>query len=96
MVKINKFITKKDYKNRFDIYKVCQFLENELNININNIIIGEIYIKEEDVDKDIQIINSFENAKKENQWKDKDDGWEYENEKKNKREYRNKNKWKIN
>ena len=48
MVKINKFITKKDYKNRFDIYKVCQFLENELNININNIIIGEIYIKEED------------------------------------------------
>ena len=79
MVKINKFITKKDYKNRFDIYKVCQFLENELNININNIIIGEIYIKEEDVDKDIQIINSFENAKKENQWKDKDG--EYENEK---------------
>ena len=81
MVKINKFITKKDYKNRFDIYKVCQFLENELNININNIIIGEIYIKEEDADKDIQIINSFENAKKENQWKDKDDDWEYENEK---------------
>ena len=96
MVKINKFITKKDYKNRFDIYKVCQFLENELNININNIIIGEIYIKEEDLDKDIQIINSFENVKNENQWKDKDDGWEYENEKKNKREYRNKNKWKIN
>ena len=55
--------------------------ENELNININNIIIGEIYIKEEDVDKDIQIINSFENAKEENQWKDKDDDWEYENEK---------------
>ena len=66
MVKINKFITKKDYKNRLDIYKVCQFLENELNININNIIIGEIYIKEEDVDKDIQIINSFENVKNEN------------------------------
>ena len=30
-----------DYNKRFDIYKVIQFLENELN----NKIIGEIYIK---------------------------------------------------
>ena len=29
MVKINKFITKKDYKNRFDIYKIYKLLENE-------------------------------------------------------------------
>ena len=32
--------------------------------NKNNKIIGEIYIKEEDINKDIQIINSFENYKK--------------------------------
>ena len=56
MVKINKFITKKDYKNRFDIYKVFQFLENELNININNIIIGEIYIKEEKINGKIKMM----------------------------------------
>ena len=39
-----------DYKQRFDIDQVKQFLENEFNINI---IKGEIYIKEEDVGRDI-------------------------------------------
>ena len=33
--------------------------------NKNNIIIGEIYIKKEDINKDIPIINSFENVKRE-------------------------------
>ena len=59
--------------------------ENEKNItNINNkvnIIIGEIYIKEEDLNKDIRIINSYENVKRENYWKDKKNDLNYENEK---------------
>ena len=86
-----------DYKKRFDINQVIKFLEDELNINnedsiknkinnmnINNkdnIIIGEIYIKQEDINKDIRIINSFENAKREWKWDDKDDDWNYLNEK---------------
>ena len=53
-----------------------------MNINNkDNIIIGEIYIKQEDINKDIRIINSFENEKRENGWKDKDDDWNYLNEK---------------
>ena len=59
--------------------------ENEKNItNINNkvnIIIGEIYIKEEDLNKDIRIINSYENVKRENYWRDKKNDLNYENEK---------------
>ena len=67
-----------DYKQRFDIYQANQFLENEFNINI---IIGEIYIKEEDVGRDIQIINSFENAKRIKIFLGIDDDLKYENEK---------------
>ena len=48
-------LLEKDYKQRLDINQVNQFLENELN---KNIIIGEIYIKKNDLGKDIQIINS--------------------------------------
>ena len=65
-----------DYKKRFDIYQVNKFLKEELNINYNkkeneinnininnkvNIIKGNIYINKDDINKDIQIINSFEN-----------------------------------
>ena len=35
---------------------------NKININNENIIIGEININESDINKDIQIINSFENS----------------------------------
>ena len=69
-----------DYKKRFDINQVIQFLKNELNIK-NNKILGEIYIKKEDVGKYIRIINSFENIKREWQFKDSDEDWKYENEK---------------
>ena len=71
-----------DYKKRFDIYRVNHFLEDELNINISqNLIKGKIYIEKEDLDEDIQIINSFENHKREDKLKDSKDGWKYENEK---------------
>ena len=53
-------------------------------MNINNkvnIIKGEIYIDKDDINKDIRIINSFENVKREYFWKDSNDDWKYENEK---------------
>ena len=71
-----------DYEKRFDINQVNKFLETELNINHeNNIIIGKIYIEKKNVGKDILIINSFENAKRELNRKDSDVDWKYENEK---------------
>ena len=77
-------LLEKDYKKRFDINQVIQFLENELNNNDNikkNIIIGEIYIKKEDLNKNIRIINSYENLKREGKLEDSVDDWKYENEK---------------
>ena len=76
-------LLEKDYKKRFDINQVIQFLENELNIKINhkNKIIGEIYIKKEDVGKDIRIFNSFENRKREGGWYVSNDDLKYKNEK---------------
>ena len=50
-------------------------------MNYKNIIIGEIYINKEDINKDIQIINSFENIKRKEEWKDEEDDYKYENEK---------------
>ena len=67
-----------DYKKRFDINQVIKYLEVELNIkgpiinkknniiinNNNNKIKGEIYVEKEEINKNIQIINSFEKSKK--------------------------------
>ena len=50
-------------------------------MNNNNYIISEINIKKEDINKDIQIINSFENYKITHNKKSKEDDWKYENEK---------------
>ena len=46
-----------------------------------NIIFGEINIKPSDINKKSLIINSFENMKKINRYKDEEDDWKYENEK---------------
>ena len=51
------------------------------NYNNNNYIIGEIEIKEEDVGKKYRIINSFEEVKRIEGWKDDEDDYKYENEK---------------
>ena len=48
---------------------------------MNNYIIGEIYIKEEDINKDIRNINSFENLKREKEYHDASDDYKLENEK---------------
>ena len=53
-----------------------------LAYNINNYIIGEIEINEdEDINKDIRIINTFEKLKRQNEWGDREDDYKYENEK---------------
>ena len=86
-----------DYKKRLDINQVIKFLEDELNnkdsmenlgnkmnrmnLNNKNNIIGEIDIKKEDINKDIRIINSFENVKRKWKWEDRDDDIKYLNEK---------------
>ena len=53
---------------------------NNKNKNSKNYIIGEIFIKDNDINKDIRIINSFEQYKKENKY-NKGNDIEYENEK---------------
>ena len=51
-------------------------------MDIANYIKAELYIKEEDINKDIRIINSFEEHKRNNIFiKDKEDDYKYENEK---------------
>ena len=50
-------------------------------LTFKNIIIGEIDIKNEDINKDIHIINSFENWKREYKEEDDKDDYKYENEK---------------
>ena len=47
-----------------------------------NYIIGEIEIQEKDINKDMRIINTFEQTKRENnRWGYKEDDYKYENEK---------------
>ena len=74
-----------NYNKRFDINKVIQFLADELKIIINNkennIIIGEIYINENNINQDIQIINSLENLRRTQDLSFEDDDWKKENEK---------------
>ena len=54
-------------------------------MNSTNYIIAEIDIKEKDINKNIRIINSFENNKRENALKDEENEYIYENEKEIKR-----------
>ena len=54
-------------------------------MDTSNYIIAEISINENDINKKIRIINSFENAKKERRWKDKENDYIHENEKEIKR-----------
>ena len=57
-------------------------IKNELkNENINNYIIAELYIKEEDINKNIRIINSFEEYKRKAKFSDNKNDYKYKNEK---------------
>ena len=55
--------------------------ENKMNKGNENFIIGEIEITEKDINKEIRIINSFEELKRELHLKNKENDLEYENEK---------------
>ena len=75
-----------DYNKRLNIAQVCSFIEEEIskciinNNNNENKIIGEIFINKNDINKDIHIINSFENWKREYKEEDDKDDYKYENE----------------
>ena len=56
-----------------------QNIEN-IEYNKNNYIIAEIEINEEDINKDIRIINSYEQSNREFKW------WEYKEEYENEKE----------
>ena len=67
-----------NYNDRMNINQVYNIILNEISINW---IIGEIYIDKEDINKDVQIINSFENCKRRQEWEDEEDDYKFENEK---------------
>ena len=52
-----------------------------LAYNINNYIIGEIEINEDNINKEIRIINTFEETIRQEEFDDKEDVYKYENEK---------------
>ena len=85
-------IDSKKYNNKWQdiIYSLLQIDSNgRMNINhlynillnYENKIIGKIYINKNNINKDIRIINSFENWKRENNLKIREDDYLYENEK---------------
>ena len=63
------------------ILPIFKFFKNNIKYKFNNIIIGMIYINKDDINKNIRIINSFENDKIENHWADFNDDRKKENEK---------------
>ena len=77
-------IIKKDIFDKINnkmLYNNYKQSENEFNNNnINNIILGEINISSDDINKDIQIINSLENSKKIKEFYGFKDELEYLNE----------------
>ena len=63
------------------VYNSYKNYEKEVNSNKNNKIIGEITISVFDIKERTQIINSFENVKELNNYKNKENDWKYENKK---------------
>ena len=77
--KIINSLLQRDYNKRMNINEICDIL-NEMVYK--NIIIGEIYINKDNINENIRIINSFENWKRENKYReDRKDDCIYENEK---------------
>ena len=64
---LNEFgLIEKEIINNINTKKLYEKYENNINNNIErkNIIIGEINIRQNDINKDIQVINSFKNYKR--------------------------------
>ena len=79
-------LIKKESLQNITIKQICYFFKEKFKNNFkekaihkNNIIIGEINIKKEDINKDIQIINSYENVQRQKRYSSDDK--EFENEK---------------
>ena len=64
-----------DYNKRMDRNQIYDII---LGINW---IIGEIYIDKDNINKDVRIINSYENFKSENDYEDGKEDYKYNNEK---------------
>ena len=74
---IKEIINDKDIKNKFkNIFNIYEKMNK-----CYDYIIAEAYIKKEDLNKDIRIINSYEQYKRERNFKNNDDDYLYENEK---------------
>ena len=73
-------LIKKEKIENINTKSICEDYK-QYEQEINNIIIGKININPNDICKEIQIINSFENVKRINLYKDKENDLEYENEK---------------
>ena len=78
IIKDIEHITKDNDKN--NMFNNIINIYNKMN-NDENYIIGEMNIKEEDINKEIRIINSFEECKRECEWGNCEDDYKYENEK---------------
>ena len=75
-------LIKKENIENIDTKKLYNsYIQYEKSIYGNNYINGEININSKDINKEIQIINSFENTKRINKYEDKEDDWKYKNEK---------------
>ena len=75
---IKEIILDKSIENKFK--KIMNIYE-KMNNKYNNYIIAELEIKQDDLNENIRIINSFEHCKKEEEWEDEDDDCKCENEK---------------
>ena len=64
-----------------DINKVCDIIFKIIYKAYKSVIIGEIFIKAYNKNEDIQIINSFENLKRELNSPNGKDNYKHENEK---------------
>ena len=73
--RINKITTNELY-NKYMEYK------EDINENNDKIILGEFNIESDDINEDIQIINSFENNKRKNKWDSEEDEEEEEDDSK--------------
>ena len=70
---------KNDFKNKSPT-KPKKIIKEISEDNNKNYIIGEVNINQNNINKNIRIINTFEKVKKENKWKDSQNDNKYENE----------------
>ena len=68
-------------KYKYNVSITISSIINDIKMKINNYIIAEIEIKKDDINKDVKILNSFEQRKLENKINKKEKYLNYENEK---------------